>query len=137
MRGAFNNIKETTTMRKPLEEKYHPIVAQTPFVLKSITQINHKPHPYTIGPKHIHCASEHHGGMLRENTCKAVPCAHEGCKVPYDQHTHDAVMMLSLTRNLAKEEASAALQQIVDAGTDADGIDGFVFVDTEEKFRIK
>jgi len=119
------------------EEKYKGLCDNLDgFKFESITNVNHEPHPFTIGPKHIAYAANHHSGMLGEDTCRKIPCAHKGCHLPYDQHTSDTVMFLSLKRDLQKEEAQAQLETLIDAGMDRDGIDGVVFVDTNLKFRI-
>ena len=108
--------------------------------MKDIMEVNHKPHPYTVGPRHVTYASEH-GGMLspdvirqgeKANKCK---CAAKGCTIPYDEHTADTVMFLQLKRNGTNEEANAFLKGISDEVA-ADGIDGFAMIETEEKFRI-
>jgi len=55
---------------------------QTAFNLKDVLQINHKPHPFMIGAQHVAYASDHHGGMLGEETCRKIPCAWKGCTTP-------------------------------------------------------
>jgi hypothetical protein len=119
-----------------LEQKYRPLVGD-PFTLESITRVNHRPHPFTVGSRHVVHASDHHGGMLGEATLRAVPCAHRGCRASFEDHTSDHVMFLKLTRHATNAEAQTALKALAAAGVEADGIDGFGFVETPEKFRVQ
>ncbi len=105
------------------------------FIVKSITHVNHKPHPFMIGPKHIGYAAHHCGGMLGKEAVDAHPCAKRGCRLPYDEHTSDHVLFLAQVRNLTDSEAQAALK-IITADMESDKIDGIAFVETPEKFRI-
>lgn len=88
-----------------------------------------------IGPKHVHHASEHHHGMLGVETLRAVPCAHPGCRLSYDEHTCDSVAFLQLKKNLTNDEAKIILQGCEPIMKELH-IDGFCLVETEEKFRI-
>lgn len=105
------------------------------FVVKSVMGVNHKPHQYTIGPKHVTYASDHCGGMLGEETCRKVQCAYPKCNTPYDEHTYDTVCFLQLLRNGTNDEANAIMKKLVeDIGKSV--VDGFALVETDEKFRI-
>jgi hypothetical protein len=122
-------------MSDKLKEKYSPIVAATSvFKLHDITQINHKPHTFMVGPRHVAHASDHCGGKLGEETMKAVTCAHPGCGMPYEAHTSDRVMALKLVTNASNEEAQQALKDIVAATEHEYHIDGFVFIKSEFNF---
>lgn len=113
-------------------KKYKPLVEEGGhLILHDIMEVNHKPHPYTIGTKHIQYASENHGGMLGVETCKAVRCAHPGCDVPYSAHVSDRVMMLKIARNITTKELQELLKPVVDAGMEEDGIDGFTFIENK------
>lgn len=105
------------------------------FIVKSITNVNHKPHPFMVGSKHVVHAHDHHSGMLGEATLKAIPCAHRGCTSSYDQHTHDKVLFLQLTRDVKNNEASLELKKLLDIMA-ANKIDGIAFVEADEKYRI-
>lgn len=119
-----------------MKEKYAPIVEATGiFTLHDITTINHRPHPFMVGPRHIAHAADHHGGMLGEATLEVVPCAHRGCQTAYRDHTSDKVMALKLTADTTNTQANVALKQIVDQLDPIDAIDGFIFIKTE--FDIK
>lgn len=124
--------------KEELENKYRPLVeASGIFTLRSIEHVNHRPHPFMIGPMHVAYAADHCGGILGDAVLEKIPCAHPGCGKMYHEHTSDCVMFLSLTRHVTDPEARAALQKIVDAGMEADKIDGFAFVETDEKFRVR
>ena len=122
---------------KKLIKKYRQIIESEPkiLILDDIISINHKPHPYTVGPEHIKYASDHHNGMLGNATLEAVPCAFSGCNLPYDQHTHNTVAVLKLAQDSDNETIRDILKNAVEAGMENDGIDGFVFVESE--FKIK
>jgi len=103
--------------------------------LKSVQHVNHNPHPYTVGSRHIAYASEHHGGMLGKETLKKVKCAVPGCDLSYDEHTSDCVAFLSLLRNANNIEMDVIIKKLVD--DIPEGLfDGIVFVDTPDEFRI-
>lgn len=121
-----------------LENKYRPLVEESEiFTLRSIKHVNHRPHPFTIGSRHVTYAAYRCGGILGQEVVEKIPCAHPGCGKMYHEHTSDCVMFLSLTRDATQQEARDALKKLVDAGMEADKIDGFTFVETEERFRIK
>ncbi len=103
----------------------------------SITNINFKPHPYTIGPKHVEAAQKY-GGILDEEVIKEIKCAVPHCQLSYGQHTSDRVAFVKLTRNCSNEEMQEWLKDLVNnwIPTQKPKIDGFGFVETEEKFRI-
>lgn len=103
--------------------------------VKSVQDVNHKPHPYVIGSRHVKHASEHHSGMLGEETMKAVQCAHPHCNLPYDQHTSDKVLFLSLKQHTTRDELQIELLETSTVMI-ANNVDGLAFVETEEEFRI-
>lgn len=124
---------KTTEKYKKLAEAGGPLHGL--FVVKEIAGVNHKPHPFTVGPRHVSYASDHNGGMLTEEVCRKIPCAASRCGIPYDQHTYETVLFLSLVRNISNKEAADALLAIK-GDLIEDGIDGVSFVETPEKFRI-
>lgn len=107
---------------------------QDVFKVKDVININYNPHPFVIGAEHVAHAADHCGGMLIETTLNAIPCAHPGCNLYYKNHTSDTVCALQLLRNATKEEANIILKTIVDKIDNL--IDGFIFVETAEQFRI-
>ena len=105
------------------------------FILKSVTAINHRPRPYEIGTRHIKYASVSYGGILGKEVVNKVHCAHPKCSLMYDDHRFDNIAFLQLKRDADKEDAQKDLESIIKC-LDKDEIDGFVFVETKEKFRI-
>lgn len=106
------------------------------FISKGVDNVNHKPHPYTIGPKHIKYASDHHSGMLGTETLKAVPCAVRNCQLSYEEHTSNKLLFLSLLRNASKDEVNTFVTDILKPILIENKIDGIAFVDTPEQYRI-
>jgi len=129
-------------MNQEIKDKYTELFKDSDlFHMKDIMHVNYKPHPYTIGPKHIAYASDRYGGMLgddaiingeKEGKCK---CAVPECNIPYTEHKADLVIFLQLKRNGTQDEADAYLKKIAKELPN-DGIDGFAMIETEEKFRI-
>jgi hypothetical protein len=120
------------------EQQIQDLVAPL-FVVMSIGPINHKPHPFMIGPRHVGWASDHNGGMLSEEAIRraekeGIYCAQPGCRLPFDEHTCDVVVFLQFTRNATSDEAQQCLQAALPALAEHK-IAGFVFVETPEKFR--
>jgi hypothetical protein len=123
---------------KEAEEKIRPLIEKEGlFKLLQVNQVNHKPHQYMIGSKHIVHASDHHGGMLDKETLRKIQCAHPGCRASYEEHTYDTVAFVQLTKNVSNADAkrilgSTKLEEVMKANK----VDGFALVDTEEKFRV-
>ena len=92
-------------------------------------------HPFTIGPKHVDYAAKYHSNLLGLETLKVISCAAPLCHRAYEDHTHDTVAFVKLTRNCKAEEASAALMN-GKAFMEAEDIDGVAFVETPEKYRV-
>jgi hypothetical protein len=101
----------------------------------SIDRINHKPHRFVIGPKHIAYASENYSGILDERTLNAVKCADPKCHLLYVDHRSDKVLFMQLTRDGKNEEANAELKKLVPTMQD-DKIDGIVMVESDPEYRI-
>jgi hypothetical protein len=106
------------------------------FALASVDHINHKPHPYTIGPRHVAHASDHHMGMLGTDAIESgerrgIHCAHRGCRLSYSEHTSDLVCFVSVAAHHANvgdvPMLRDYLKEIADKATEL-GIDGFAFV---------
>lgn len=109
---------------------------QDVFRVKDVLNVNHKPHPYIVGPKHITYASDNYGGILDERTLNKVKCDYKGCNLSYEEHTSDLVCFLQLKKNATNDEVKFILKELVD-NVGETFIDGFGFVDTDEKFRIE
>lgn len=131
-----------------LKAKIEGLLAdQGAFRIKDVMHVNHKPHPYMIGPSHVAWAADHWGGGLSEECirdgekrgvvrCYNSPPREGRCNIPYDEHTSDRVVFLQLRRNVANAEAVNILFTIKQAILD-EKVTGFCFVDTPEKFRIE
>jgi len=119
-----------------LKAEFEKLCIDTIFSFKSITTINPKPYPYTIGPNHIKHAADNCSGMLGEATLKAIPCAVPRCNLPYEDHTYDTVCFLQLKRDANKDEANKDIKILNDFIMKHDLAEGFCFVDTDKKFRI-
>lgn len=107
----------------------------------SIDNINHVPHPYMIGPKHLeyndsmflgdsqirHMESEHGPMCYQEKTT---------CQILYEDHTSIKVVFMELQCNLENKEAGEELFKAKNYLEEND-IEGITFVDTPERFRVK
>lgn len=82
------------------------------------------PHAYTIGPRHVVHASDYCGGMLGEDTMRAVQCAHPGCRLPYDRHEHALLVRCKVDD---KEKLRAYLLSIKEQA-EKDGFVGFTLL---------
>jgi len=120
----------------------------------NVSDINHKPHPYCITEKHItgkymcltedniiqlekegsaHCGMFTNGNVEWKNSRTSkfnIPC-----NLSYEEHTSDNVCLLQLLRNGTSDEANVILKDLVDKVGES-FVDGFVFVDTDEQYRI-
>ena len=128
-------------------EKEEQLIAQLQeligdgFKALSINDVNCKPHPYIIGPKHVSWASDKWGGMITETSIldgeeHSVHCAHPGCTIGYKEHTCDKVLFVQLTRNMTNDEANIAFKKAISLMQEHK-IVGLSFVETDEKFRVK
>ena len=141
----MTNEEKETKLKELLKD-------QDVFEVKSVDNVNHKPHPYCITDKHLaHNDSMYlgerqirdmekvHGPMcgMYGNGTRWINHSSPGytrCNLRYEDHTSDCVAFLKLKRNCTKEEASEVLKSVVEDVKDT--IDGFAFVETKEKFRI-
>ena len=106
------------------------------FTVKDVLDVNHKPHPYTIGSRHVADAADNHSGMLGKETMDKIPCAARGdCTLSLDEHTSDNVLFLSLKQNIPY--GNTELQTIFyNLNKDPPLVDGVAFVDTTKEFRF-
>lgn len=111
------------------------------FVILDLQEINHKPHRFTLGPEHIQkwhidttkpCAGYVNDEGAYRNSSK--PGYHK-CGLPMDQHTHEEVIFLQLTRNANNEEAHSEMLKLKPLMEEMK-IEGLCFVDTPEEYRI-
>ena len=94
---------------KPLEELFKEIPPPpegSVFSLLELRHVNHTPHPYVVGPRHVAMASDKFGGRLSEDAIRATEedggsCyMGEGrwknrCQIPYDKHTSEIACFIS------------------------------------------
>lgn len=119
-----------------------PPPSDAQFHLIKIDSVNHKPHPYTIGPRHVAHASTNFNGMLTQQCIedgertRRIFCAHPGCGLSYHLHTSDTVLFIGVTMNTKDLNAVPGLGNylvsIKDEATKL-GIDGFAFVDKSKE----
>ena len=119
-----------------LEQEIQDIVSPH-FTVKSIDSVNHDPHPFCIGSRHVVHASDKFSGILGTDAIEraGIYCATPGCTLPYDQHKSDKVCFLQLTGHLKTEMAQQTLLKTEDAFKH-ESIDGLALVETDEKYRI-
>ncbi len=110
------------------------------FVVDQVLHVNHRlkdgkqpltmncgpNHPFMIGTEHVSKSN----GVLDPNVAPCKACGRE-----YADHISDRIAAIRLLRNLTREEASKTLQLFMDDAKQ-DGLDGLVFMETPEKFRI-
>lgn len=120
---------------------------QDVFIIKSVKHVNSKPHPYVIGTRHVNFAADNWHGMLSADCirdgekrrlvhCYFKTSGYHYCDLPYDEHTSERVIFLQLKRHVSNKEAAHILSEIKDEIKD-EGIAGFAFIETPEKFRIE
>lgn len=123
---TFMDHKEGTELDNDELADKHRALFPEPFVVVSVQHVNHKPHPYVIGSKHIH-AAQAYGGMLGKEVLEKVGCAVPECGLPYSQHTSERAIFLKLTRDVEHKEYAAKLKAMVPE-MEKDGIDGVAFI---------
>lgn len=118
------------------------------FSLEGIHSMNYKVdglagHPFTIGSEHVAYASDHNNGRLDDKIVDGIGCAHQDkrggpkCRRPYASHTSDTVLFLKLKGHALEAKVKEVLSNAQVLNTMAQAkIDGFIFVETPEKFRI-
>lgn len=124
------------------EEKIQQLLGDE-MVVKSITSVNHKPHPFTVGGSLVTHAAKYFGGILSEAAIMSfeekkggVSCAHHGCNISYTEHSSEKALFVQLKRSFTNEEATKLFLGIKPILL-TERIAGIVFVDTPEKYRIE
>lgn len=111
------------------------------YIVHGITNINHRPHHFTIGPQHIQpyhldltkpCAGYVNDQGEYRNSSKP---GFRKCNLLYEAHTFDKVLFLQLKRQAFEDEAGPELKKLVEK-MEEHKIAGILFVDTEEQFRV-
>lgn len=111
------------------------------FIILSIDDINHKPHPFCIGAEHIqrYSLDTSKGCAMRVSSngkwSTNYKQGYSRCGLSMEEHTCDTVAFLQLLRNSTNDEAQIILKGLVDE-VGEDFVTGFTFVETDEKYRI-
>jgi hypothetical protein len=108
--------------------KYQAALKETAFNALRVDTVNHKPDVFMVGPQHF---PKDNSMFIKP---EQAPCC--SCKKDYNEHTYDTVLFLQLVRNVDKDEAQGILAGLVSM-MEQDKIDGVVFVETVEKYRIQ
>jgi hypothetical protein len=113
-------------MKKPakLEDIPEPLRRMDGALVESVTTINHRPHPFTIGARHVAYAADKCFGKLGDEAIRAHPCAARGCGQSVDEHTSDCVAVVRVERDVREVDVRAWLKSIADV--EVPGLDGFV-----------
>lgn len=125
-------------MDKEKQEEFKKDMAEFDFVtVMSVQDVNHKPFPFCVGPKHVTHASDNHSGMLGPETLNEIPSmapkGYKGPPVYLRDVTFDTVAFLQLKRDVTHEEFKAMAPVLEKWGDDVDGI---ALVETEEKYKV-
>jgi hypothetical protein len=116
-----------------------PVPEGAAFRVAGTTTVNHKPHPFCITPKHVAYASDHCGGMLGEEACKAAPCGigrpgspirgEDPCHLSYEEHTHDVALVVIVNHDGDLNEVPGLKEWVVAVNPTAKehGIGGYLF----------
>jgi len=120
------------------------------FELRSIDNVNHKPHPYCITSKHLlpdtmylnadtikeaekqgaHCGMYTRGKEYRNSYADGF----QGCTIPYDQHTSDKVLLIKALVDKPIDKLDGLqdyLKSIVDVLKELK-IDGVAFIEPDK-----
>lgn len=123
--------------RNEFIEQANETLDETIVQVERVENVNYNPHPYMITPRHITADTM----ILNERTIRhaerrGARCGWKGCEKSYDEHTFDTVVFMVLTRDVSESEIHEELKKIVDL-TEQAGFDGFGFLDTPAKYRIR
>lgn len=103
---------------------------------KGIHEENHRPHPYTVGPEHTAEANKNGGdGVITEEICEKLRCAHPKCTLKYSEHKADAQLLLQLKRDALESQVHDQLLKIKVKLKELE-IKSVAFVDTEEGYKF-
>jgi len=129
-------------MSKELIKKYEDIFQKSDlFEVHSIGEVNHDPHPYVVTAKHVTYAADNWNGTLTDLVIMEAEdhgsalCGHQGCNYSFTSHSFEKALFLKLKRDGTQTEGDSALKPLR-KDLEEDKIDGFVMIDTPEKYRI-
>lgn len=120
---------------KELEEKIKELITHEDIIVYGVHQVNHSPHPYTVGLRHIREANKNSGiGVIDKNLCRRVRCAVPNCNIPYDEHFSDTACFLQFKKDIKIEVLRSQLKIVVDYfGKNSKELSGFSFIEGEGK----
>ncbi len=113
------------------------------YKFESVTNVNFKPHPFTVGVRLVAHASDNFGGMLGKAAIEdyeekhGSACAYKDrngkCKIPFAEHTSDKVAFLKVKSDKELKEINELRLFLVGCKEKAtkENIDGFAFVKWE------
>lgn len=105
------------------------VLPETEFArVKKVDNVNYRPDLFCITPRHL-ARSE---GIYVQP--EVAPCGH--CKKDYDEHSWDTVAFIELKREATEAEMRPWMQEVVGPFLVQHDIDGAVFVETPQKFRV-
>jgi hypothetical protein len=114
-----------------LPKLFQPVVAEH-FIVMSASHVNFKPHPFTIGVRH----------MLKDSMTvdpTLAPCAakmgHEMCRLSYAEHTYDTVVFLQCKHDVPEPVASECLRNL-EPLLKEHKCDGVTFVEHPDGYKI-
>jgi hypothetical protein len=127
---------EITNAERLAALKALPLPVGAQFSIHEVTNANHKPHPYTIGQRHMEEAQKH-GGIIGEAVCSKVRCAHPGCSIGYKEHTSESVCFIQVTAPGELKDVPFLQEFLVSIKDKANelGISGFAFVQAPKTYE--
>lgn len=131
----------TDTKKQKIVEEVREILNEDGAFTVDCVYDHCEPHPYTIGPKHVAFAADHHSGILGEYAIEQMEkihgpsCVHPGCRLRKHEHKTSHILMLKLTRDLTNKEAAQALTKLKSLA-EREGIEGFGFPNLNKEYTI-
>lgn len=134
LKPKFYTHKEgTSTDDEEVEWLYKPMLNGS-FITRGIHHVNHKPHPFVIGPRHL----ANSDSMYLDPD--SAPCAYaekgmmrNTCQLSYKEHTASKVLFLECSKDVLEEEATKLIKRLP---LQDDGIDGIAFVESTHGYKI-
>lgn len=132
-----------------LAELKKTLPADATFKVVRMTSVNHKPHPYMIGPRHVSHASNHFGGILGDAAIEdaernGIGCAnrdhHGTCGLTRAEHTSERVVVVAVPNDrdedLNKIPGLGPWLQSIKPLIEANGVAGWVFPRKAQADRV-
>lgn len=93
-----------------LHKKYEKFFVEVKGInLDGFKYINHKPHTYTVGSKHVDFSARRFNGKvnmksIRSGEIAGIRCAEPGCDLTYDQHTYDILCFCEIPEKIERDD---------------------------------